>query len=63
MGKFNINAEEFIKFLKDAGAKVTKAPEGEEGGFFINGKRVDPVEILRESFNTPITCEECEDKQ
>lgn len=50
MSKFNISAEDLVKFFVERGAKHTKG----EGGFLINGEPIDPVEVLREAFAAPI---------
>lgn len=64
MPEFNININDFIKFLEKAGFEIVDTPEGQESGLYIDGKRVeDAGELLKECFNTPITCEECEDEQ
>lgn len=58
MSKFDINIDDMIKFFKEAGCEVKDAAPGEEGGLYIGGKRVDPVEALKEAFETPINIDE-----
>ena len=55
MSKFDIDVDDMIKFFKEAGFEIVDAKPGEEGGLYIGGKLVDPVEALREAFETPIT--------
>lgn len=50
MSKFNINAEELVQFFVERGAKHSKG----DGGFKINGESIDPVQTLRDSFQSPI---------
>lgn len=57
MSKFNIDINDMLKFFTEAGCTITKAKPGEEGGFYINGERIDPVEIFREQLQTPIDLE------
>ena len=64
MSEFDIDVNDFIRFLEKAGFEIVDTPEGQESGIYIDGKWVeDAGELLRECFETPITCEECEDKQ
>lgn len=58
MSKFDIDIDDMIKFFKEAGCTITKAKPGEEGGFYIDGKRIDIVEVLREAFETPINIDD-----
>lgn len=54
MSKFNIDINDMLKFFTEAGCIITKAKFSEEGGFYINGEKIDPVEIFKEHFQTPI---------
>ena len=54
MSKFNININDMLKFFTKVGCTITKAKPSEEGGFYINKEKVDPVEVFREHFQTPI---------
>lgn len=58
MSKFDIDVDDMIKFFKEAGFEVKDAAPGEEGGLYIGGKLVDPVEALREAFETPINIDD-----
>lgn len=57
MSKFNLDINDMLKFFTEAGCTITKAKPGEEGSFYINGERIDLVEIFREHFQTPIDLE------
>ena len=59
MSKFNIDIDDFIKFLKKAGFEIVDAKPGEEGGLYIDGKRVeDAGKALEEAFRTPINIDD-----
>ena len=59
MSKFDIDIDDMIKFFKEAGFEIVNAKPGEEGGLYIDGKRVeDAGEALREAFETPINIDE-----
>ena len=55
MNKFDIDIDDMIKFFKEAGFEIVDAKPGEEGGLYIDGKRVeDAGKALEEAFRTPI---------
>lgn len=59
MSKFDINIDDMIKFFKEAGFEIVDAKPGEEGGLYIDGKRVgDAGKALQEAFQIPINIDD-----